>query len=63
MEKELFNPENAKIIRSNLSKDEKKALKENKPWNDKVVRVQHKGSRFVIYEEKIQQEIDRSSFK
>ena len=43
-------------------------LKEIKSWDDKVVRVQDKGSRFVIlenevYEEKIQQQIDRSSFK
>ena len=68
MEKELFNPKNVKIARSNLSKDEKKALKEIKSWDDKVGRVQDKGSRFVIlenkvYEEKIQQQIDRSSFK
>ena len=67
-EKELFNPKNVKIARSNLSKDEKKALKEIKSWDDKVVRVQDKGSRFAIlenevYEEKIQQQIDRSSFK
>ena len=30
MEKELFNPKNVKITRSNLSKDEKTALKEIK---------------------------------
>ena len=64
--KELLNPKNVKIARCNLSKDEKKALKEIKSWDDEVVRVQ--GSRFVIlenevYEEKIQQQIDRSSFK
>ena len=68
MEKELFNPKNVKIARSNFNKDEKKALKEIKPWKDKVVRVQDKGSTFVILEnevqeEKIQQQIDRSSFK
>ena len=66
--KELLNPKNVKIARCNLSKDEKKALKEIKSWDDEVVRVQDKGSRFVIlenevYEEKIQQQIDRSSFK
>ena len=68
MEKELFNPKKVKIARSNLIKDEKKALKEIKSWDDKVVRVQGKGSRFVIleneiHEEKIRQQIDRSSFK
>ena len=68
MEKELFNPKNVKIARSNFSKDEKKALKEIKSWNDKVVREQDKGSTFAIleneqYEEKIQQQIDRNSFK
>ena len=68
MEKELFNPKNVKIARSNFNKDEKKALKEIKSWKDKVVRVQDKGSTFVILEnevqeEKIQQQIDRSSFK
>ena len=68
MEKELFNSKNVKIARSNLSKDEKKALKEIKLWNNKVVRVQDKVSTFAIhenevYEEKIQQQIDRSSFK
>ena len=39
MEKELFNPENVKIVTSNRSKDETKALKEIKSWDNKVVRV------------------------
>ena len=68
MEKELFNLKNIKIARSNLSKDEKKALKEIKSWNDKVIRVQNKGFRFfilenIVYEGKIQQQIERSYFK
>ena len=68
MEKDLFDPGNVKIARSNLSKDEKKALKEIKSWNNRVVRVQDKGSRFFIlenetYEEKEQHQIDRNSFK
>ena len=50
METELFNPKNAKLARSNFSKDEKKALKGRKSWDEKVVRVQDKGSRFVILE-------------
>ena len=68
MEKDLFDPGNVKITRSKLSKDEKKALKEIKSWDDRVVRVQDKGSRFVIlenetYEERVQHQIDRSSFQ
>ena len=46
----MFNPENVKIARSNLSKDEKRALREIKSWSDKLVRVQDKGSRFTILE-------------
>ena len=68
MEKELVNPENVKIAGSNLSKDERKGSKEIKSWSDKVARVQEKGSTFFIlenevYEENIQQHIDRSYFK
>ena len=67
--KRTVNPKNVKIAKGDLSKAlEKKALKEIQSWDDKVVRVQDKESRFVIpekevYEEKIQQQIDRSSFK
>ena len=68
MEKELFNPENVKIVRSNPSKDEKKALKEIKSWDNNVIKIQDKRLQFAIledevYEEKVQQQIDRSSFK
>ena len=66
--KKLFNPENVKQARSNLSKDEKKALKEIKSWEDKVVSVKDKGSKLFaleneVYEEKIQEQIDRRSIK
>ena len=42
-------------------------MKEIKSWDDKVIRVQDKGSRFVVlsnndYESKVQHQIDRSSF-
>ena len=42
-------------------------MKEIKSWDDKVIRVQGKGSRFVVlsnndYESKVQHQIDRSSF-
>ena len=56
MEKELFNPKNVKTARSNLSKDEKKALKQIKLWDDKVVRVQDKGYRFAILENEVYEE-------
>ena len=42
-------------------------MKEIKSWDDKVIRVQDKGSHFVVlsnndYESKVQHQIDRSSF-
>ena len=42
-------------------------MKEIKSWDDKVIRVQDKGSRFVVlsnndYESKVQHQIDSSSF-
>ena len=67
IEKELFNPNNIKKTRNNLNKEEKLALKEMKSWNDKVIRVQDKGSRFAAldtnsYIEKVEHQINRSSF-
>ena len=64
IEKELFNPNNFKKTRNNLNKEEKLALKEMKSWNDKVIRVQDKGSRFVVldtnsYIEKVEHQISR----
>ena len=42
-------------------------MKEIKSWDDKVIRVQDKSSRFVVfsindYETKVQHQIERSSF-
>ena len=66
MENGLFNPSNIRKPRNNLNKNEKSALKEIKYWDDKVIRVQDKGSRFVVlpndYESKVQHQIERSSF-
>ena len=67
MENDLFNPSNIRKPRNNLNKNEKLALKEIKSWDDKVICVQDKGSRFVVllnkdYESKVQHEIERSSF-
>lgn len=66
--KKLLNPKNVKQARSNLNKDEKKAFKEIKSWEDKVVSVKDKGSILFaleneVYEEKIQEQIDRRSIK
>ena len=49
----LFNPENRNKFRDNLSADEREALKDLQKWNKdpgnpRVIRVQDKGSRFVI---------------
>ena len=67
IEKDLFNPENVKKVRHNLSKDEKAALKDIRYWDKNVVRVQDKGSRFVVldnedYIKKVEDQINRSSF-
>ena len=50
LEKDLFNSENVKKVRHNLSKDEKAALKDIRYWDKNVARVQDKGSRFVVLE-------------
>ena len=51
-----------------LSKDEKAALKDIRNWDKNVVRVQDKGSRFVVmdnedYVKKVEHQINRSSFQ
>ena len=48
MENDLFNSSYIREPRNNLNKSEKLALKQIKSWDDKVIRVQDKGSRFVI---------------
>ena len=48
IEKDLFNPENIKKVLQNLSKSETAALKDIRNWDKNVVRVQDKGSRFVV---------------
>ena len=51
----------------NITKKEREALKEIKTWQNCCVRVQDKVSRFVVisndkYREKVNTQIDRSSF-
>ena len=67
MENDLFNTSYIQKPRNNLNKNEKLALKVIKSWDDKVICVQDKGSRFVVlsnddYESKVQHQIERSSF-
>ena len=67
IEKDTFDTAGVKNVRPNISKEEKEALKEISLRNNQIVRVQDKGSRFVIldnndYELKTQTQIDRSSF-
>ena len=67
IEKDIFDTVAVRNVRPNISKGEKKALKEIKSWNNQTVHIQDKSSRFVIldnsyYEQKIQTQIDRSSF-
>ena len=68
IEKQLFEPKNIKCVRSNLTYEERKALAELKSMENTVVRIQDKGSRFVLltnedYENKVEHQIARSSFK
>ena len=67
IEKELFNLNNIRKTRDNLSKEEKLTLKEMTSWDDKVICVKDKGSRFAFldtnsYIEKVENQINRSSF-
>ena len=67
MENGLFNPSNIRKPRNNLNNNEKIALKEIKSWDDKVIRVQDRGSRFVVlsnndYESKVHHQIEGSSY-
>ena len=55
-----------KVFSQQKSTKEKEELKENRSWNNQIVPVQEKGSRFVIldnndYEQKRQTQINRSS--
>ena len=63
IKKYLFNPNNITKTRNNLKKEEKLTLNNMKSWEDKVVRVQDKGSRFLVlnnnnYAEKVEKQIN-----
>ena len=66
--KDLFNPTSLVLTRTNISKRDQNALKEIKSWKEQTIRVQDKDSRFIIlenrdYEKKVENLIERSSFK
>ena len=68
IEKQLFEPENIKHVRRNLTYEEGKALAELKSMGDTVVRIQDKRARFVLltnedYEKKVERQIARSLFR
>ena len=68
IEKQLFEPKNIKRVRSNLIYEERKASAELKSMENTVVRIQDKGSRFLLltnedYKNKVEHQIARSSFK
>ena len=65
---DVFNPVSLVFTLPNISKREQNAIKEIKSWYDQTIRVQDKGSRFVILEYtdnnlKIKQQIQKNSFK
>ena len=67
-EKDIFNSENNKIVRHNLIKNEKATLNDITNYDQNVVRVQDKVSRFVVldnedYVKKVEHQINRSSFQ
>ena len=65
IEKEIFNPKDVRKTHNNLNKDVKVAPKEVKSWEEKVIRVQDKASRFVVlstcdHVEKVEHQINRN---
>ena len=48
VEKELFDPGNIKNVRQNLTRDKRNALAEIKKLENNTVRVQGKGSQYVV---------------
>ena len=68
LEKDLINLKNVKKFRNNIMRKEQIALKDMRNWDEQTIRIQDKGSRFVVldhldYEEKVQHQINRSSFE
>ena len=67
VENDIFKPDNYRRIKSNITKEEREALKNIQRDSTRSYRIQDKGSRFVIldnddYIEKIDYQLRRSSF-
>ena len=68
VEKEVFDANNLRKVKLNLNKDELSAIREIKEWDDKTLRIQDKGSRFVVldtesYKEKVLSQIDAGQYE
>ena len=68
LEKDLINPKNVRKFQHYITTEEHIALKEIRNWDEQTIRIQDKRSTFVIldnldYEEKVQHQINRSSFQ
>ena len=64
----MINPKNVKNLGHNITREEQIALKEIRNWDKQTIRIQDKGSRFVIldtldYEEKVQKKSFRKGFR
>ena len=67
VENDIFKPDNYRRVKSNITKEEREALKNIRRDSTRSYRIQDKGSRFVIldnddYIEKIDYQLRRSSF-
>ena len=68
VEDDIFKPHNYKIIKNNISNQERITLKDIQKDTSNTFRIQDKRSRFVVldsnrYIEKIDHQLERSSFK
>ena len=48
LETTILNPKNLRKVQDNMNKNERKAIKNIKRWDNRIVRLQDKGSRFII---------------
>ena len=48
LETTILNPKNLRKVQDNMNKNERKAMKKIKKWDNRIVRLQDKGSRFII---------------
>ena len=48
LETTILNPKKLRKVQANMNKNERKAIKSIKRWDNRIVRLQDKGSRFII---------------